>query len=280
MTIQFLRKDGSTVLSTQVLPPQPVAVRGVPGTASATISGRVLIRGAAAIQVDALGHGLNPKTYYLPIRSDGTFVLTQRRGRPTGLYVVDRHNRQLSNSLPLVPETYWRSLIAQAQGRSVLSASRIRTANRARLGGGAGSLYAKTRRVNWTDVQTITGGRVVYHTTKITTVADTYTIALSVTNRSEGAVELRTYPPKQPIGYVSPESFGVAYRGPTAHRPFVNTRATTFSPVLPKSLQPGESWQGTFSGRTRELLKHHDWWIFFGMVVPGGHWVSDKTFST
>jgi hypothetical protein len=116
MTIEFLRKDGSAALSTQVLPPQPLAVTGHPGGGSGTVAGRVAIDGATAIEVDEWGKGRRPGTHFVALNPDGTFSITWQRGQPSLMYVVDRNHNQLTDFLQPLPESVWRPIVEQARG--------------------------------------------------------------------------------------------------------------------------------------------------------------------
>ncbi len=116
MTIQFQHDDGTPVLSTEVLPPQPVATTG-PGFQS-TISGHVLIRGAANVAVYkySLGHA----THLIPINADGTFTWTRPKPKPAGgsegvLQVVDKDGKPLSDYLDAPSPLFWKKLLAQAR---------------------------------------------------------------------------------------------------------------------------------------------------------------------
>jgi hypothetical protein len=143
----------------------------------------------------------------------------------------------------------------------------------------------KSKPISWTDIQTLpTGGRLVYHATNIRRDRDRFVIAASVTNRSPRRVSIHVYAGADPAGYVRPLSFGLAYRQAAnpniTTRRLSNIRATTFAPQLPPYLDPGQTWKGTFSGRSPRLREHHDWWIVYGVFDPGGYWISDKSFST
>lgn len=113
MTIEFLRSDGSVSLSTEVLPPQPLTVRG---TFSGTISGHVQINSAAKIEIETR-HSRKPQTSYLRIKSDGTFSVPWRRNTAMDPHVVDNNNKRLTDYLNPLPESAWRSLFTQAQSQ-------------------------------------------------------------------------------------------------------------------------------------------------------------------
>jgi hypothetical protein len=112
VTIRFLRADGSPSLSSEVLPPQPLDIRG---TTSGTISGRVLISGAVKVKFNEWGTSRRPLTHYIPLGPDGTFTLNWKRSVPFDLHIVDRNNKELTDYLQAVPEKFWRSLVNQAR---------------------------------------------------------------------------------------------------------------------------------------------------------------------
>ena len=147
-------------------------------------------------------------------------------------------------------------------------------------------LHGRTIRLHWRDEQALnTGGRLVYRASRITLAGDQYAVSVSVTNRADYSVGISTFDPGgRPEYMVLPESFGIAYReapNPNiATRHLMNMRAAAFYPPLPKSLEPGQTWRGTFTGRTLQLRHHHEWWVIYGDFAPGGYWVSDRTFST
>lgn len=117
MTIQFLRHDGSPAYSIELLPQQPLAVRG---TWSETITGRVRVTGAAKIQINEWRSRRTPVARYISIRPDGTFTLKWRLRQDTPyleMHVVDRNNKPLTDLLQPVPEKYWRALVAQAHAK-------------------------------------------------------------------------------------------------------------------------------------------------------------------
>jgi hypothetical protein len=118
MTIQFLRKDGSSAYSLQVLPQQPLAVQG---TWSEIISGRALVAGAKKIQIEEWRNKRTPITRYIPLPPNGTFTFKRRihLNAPSDIdvHLVDRNNTPLTDSLQPMPEKYWRSLVAQAHAK-------------------------------------------------------------------------------------------------------------------------------------------------------------------
>jgi hypothetical protein len=274
MSIQFLRGDGSFALSTDVLPQQPLTVRG---DASETISGRALFAGAAKIQIKRWGAGQHtPRTRYVPIRPDGTFTVRAQRGELSDMYIVDRHNRKLTDYLEPLPEMYWRSLIAEARAKpEAPHRSAAMTSWK----------VDKSKPIHWTDIQSLSeGGRLIYRATNIRVVGDRFAVTASVTNSSPNRIGIHSLSGLDAPGMVRPLSFGLAYREAAnpniTTRRFINIRATTFAPQLPQFLDPGQAWKGTFSGSSPLLRKHNTWWIVYGLFDPGGYWISDKSFST
>ena len=155
----------------------------------------------------------------------------------------------------------------------------------------AGAAPARTIRVQWVDEQPLWGSKLVFRTTAIRIDGDNFAVATSVANRTRYAVRVMRRPPYLGGNFIGPLSFGIAWRQTdtpkTRHMFFVP--AKTFSPRLPATLAPGATWRGTFSGRTRALRKHHDFWVAFGLFAAapqkslppdpqGGYWLSDKTF--
>lgn len=164
----------------------------------------------------------------------------------------------------------------------------------------AGSVYAKTIRVKWTDTQPWGGGQVVYHTTKIWIRGDRFSVTVSVTNRSKYEIRFFRSASYNPP-YSMPPGFGIAWHAPLKRGTIQSNRlrsvaATTFSPSIPRRLGVGKTLNLTFSGRSPLLRAHRTWWVTFGLVIPwkgkhalsvstltgphGNSWVSDKTFST
>lgn len=115
MTIQFLHQDGSPAYSNEVLPPQPLTTTGP--NQHQTISGRVLITGAASVAIYGKVLGENPASL-IPIRADGTFNATasiKPHGEFGVLQVVDKNGRPLSEYLDPIPEVFWKQLLAKAR---------------------------------------------------------------------------------------------------------------------------------------------------------------------
>jgi hypothetical protein len=273
MSIQFLRDDGSSALTTDVLPQQPLTVRG---SRSGTVSGRALLTGAAKIQIHQWGTGLKPRTRYVPIQPDGTFTVKWHRGEMTDMHIVDRNNKQLTDYLQPLPESYWRSLLTQARAKpEALHRSAAMTSWKA----------DKSKPIHWTDIQSLSeGGRLIYRATNIRLGGDRFAITASVTNSSPNRIGIHNLSGIDSPGFVRPLSFGLAYREAAnpniTTRRFINIRASTFAPQLPQFLDPGQTWKGTFSGSSPLLRKHQTWWIVYGLFDPGGYWISDKSFST
>lgn len=145
----------------------------------------------------------------------------------------------------------------------------------------------KANAVAWTDRQPLqTGGHLTFVTRSVAVAGRRYVVSASVTNHTQASVFVRLYPADERPEYViGPESFGIAYReaanpGNIATRKLINFRATTFEPPLPESLEPGQSWRGRFCGSSRQVPKHHEWWVVYGDFTPGGHWITDHTFRT
>lgn len=75
MTLEF-RDDHNAIWSYYIEPPQPLRVDG------RRISGRVLIEGAARVELDVgASGGVNPARIFVPIHSDGTFAFTRPPGK-------------------------------------------------------------------------------------------------------------------------------------------------------------------------------------------------------
>jgi len=146
---------------------------------------------------------------------------------------------------------------------------------------------AGAKALAWTDIQPLqTGGRLTFVTESVAVSGRAYVIQASVTNRTGGAVDVQLYPAADRPEYeIGPESFGIAYRedaspGNIQTRKLINYRASVFEPPLPQTLAPGKTWRGRFCGSPRHISGHPDWWIVYGDFIPGGHWVTDKTFAT
>jgi hypothetical protein len=168
------------------------------------------------------------------------------------------------------------------------------------LAGPAGSADARTIPMNWRDVQPLDGGQIVYRTTKIWIHSDTFSVSLSVTNRTTYSIRFFPSSGYDPV-YRMPPGFGLAFRPPlqrggTRARTLHTITAHTFSPSLlfPETLGIGKTWTGTFSGRSPLLRTHRTWWVTFGLAAPwkgkhavstwtGPHdtfWISDTSFTT
>lgn len=146
---------------------------------------------------------------------------------------------------------------------------------------------AQSFNVNWTDNEPLTtGGRLVYRTKKIEIEGDAYRVTASILNRTGQEIQTETFDAApHPEYMVERESLGLAYReeppgGRIANRKMINTRAAWFDPPLPASIPPGGAWTGTFSGKSRDLTKHSEWWVTYGYFSPGGYWLTDKTITT
>jgi hypothetical protein len=163
----------------------------------------------------------------------------------------------------------------------------------------AAAAPAKTIRPAWVDSQPWEGGHIVYRTTKIWVRGDRFAVTTSITNRTRYALTFRIAPRGTDL-YEQPGSFGVAWRDRLANgviwphgAPELHAvAATRFSPALPTRIRPGRTWRGTFTGRTRLLRAHREWWIVFGIAlaaptrsdpppwVKPSYWVSEHTFKT
>jgi len=114
--IQLVEPNGSA-LTYQLLPEQPVVSTGKHFD---RISGRVVIDGAAGVQITI---GLNAgrgRTVSVPLSFDGRFTWSGRSLLPSqvpALVVVDIHKRPLTNVVAPLPEPTWRQYLAQASGR-------------------------------------------------------------------------------------------------------------------------------------------------------------------
>jgi hypothetical protein len=143
----------------------------------------------------------------------------------------------------------------------------------------------RSQALDWRDRAPLPGGGgLTLVTARARIAGDHYAVSASITNASRLSVRISLIDPGRPGYYRGSDSFGVAYRdapNPNLTIRYLNTiRATKFVPPLPDVLKPGEAWRGTFCGGSRELRKHHEWWVTYGSFSPGGFWLTDRTFTT
>jgi hypothetical protein len=161
---------------------------------------------------------------------------------------------------------------------------------------GASTAPATTIRTQWVDKQPWAGGQIVYRTTKIWVRDDRFAVTTTITNRTLYGFRFEIVPGESELS-LRGGSFGIAWRDPSwggiiQERAMHDIASSHFSRPLPKICRPGKTITVTFTGRSRLLRTHREWWVVYGLVLaaPGkrqpptwekpSYWLSARTFKS
>jgi hypothetical protein len=129
---------------------------------------------------------------------------------------------------------------------------------------------ARTIRLGWTEKTPAPYYGFIAMTFKVRSVTVTpsgWSVQAEMINRSGKRITFRRatsfFPPRVGFGLRAPRPRVVG------RRDFVELRATTFTPSLPESLEPGRRWSGRFSGRGR-LPRRKPITVTFGVFLVNG----------
>jgi hypothetical protein len=129
---------------------------------------------------------------------------------------------------------------------------------------------ARTIRLDWTEKTPAPYYGYVamtFNVRSVTVTATGWSVQAEIINRSGKRITFRRatsyFPPRVGFGLRVPRPRVVG------RRDFVELRATTFTPALPESLDPGRRWSGRFSGRGA-LPRRKPITVTFGVFLVNG----------
>ena len=135
--------------------------------------------------------------------------------------------------------------------------------------------------LNWSEAVGKPGERMLVRVASVTVLAGGWTVRASIENDTAAPLFLGRPHSDEPA------TFGLVAATSTRERGSVpvGLTATTYAPPLPRILDPGESWSGTFSGRgvvrtgTHVRIAFGTFWAYGGVRIAGSRRMLFRVFT-